>query len=87
MGKAAVLLGAGRERKEDDIDMTAGIRFYQKTGAKVSKGDVLATVYTSKLEKADAALAKLKESYLISGRKPEKPKAILGYFTKNGVVE
>lgn len=86
-GKAAVLLGAGRERKEDEIDMTAGIRFYQKTGAKVSKGDILATVYTSENSRADAALEKLKASYQISGTKPEQPKAILGYVTKNGVVE
>lgn len=86
-GKASVLLGAGRKKKEDQIDMTAGIRFYHKTGDKVSKGDVLATVYTSENEKADDALVKLKESYQISSCKPKQPKAILGYVTKNGVVE
>lgn len=86
-GKASVLLGAGRKTKEDQIDMTAGIRFYHKTGDKISKGDILATVYTSDIEKADAALAKLKESYQISSNKPEQPRAILGYLTKNGVVE
>lgn len=31
-GKAAVLLGAGREVKDDPIDMTAGIQFNKKTG-------------------------------------------------------
>lgn len=86
-GKVSVLLGAGRETKEDQIDMTAGIRFYHKTGDKISKGDLLATVYTSEFEKAEAALEKLKESYQISSCKPEQPKAILGYVTKNGVVE
>lgn len=86
-GKASVLLGAGRETKEDQIDMTAGIRFYHKTGDKILKGDILAAVYTSEIEKADAALEKLKKSYLISSGKPEQPKAILGYVTKNGVVE
>lgn len=86
-GKASVLLGAGRKTKEDQIDMTAGIRFYHKTGDKISKGDILATVYTSEIEKADAALAKLKESYQISSDKPIQPKAILGYVTKNGVEE
>lgn len=86
-GKVSVLLGAGRETKEDQIDMTAGIRFYHKTGDNISKGDLLATVYTSEFEKAEAALEKLKESYQISSCKPEQPKAILGYVTKNGVVE
>ncbi len=86
-GKAAVLLGAGRERKEDTIDMTAGIRFYRKTGTRVSKGDLLATVYTSEEKKADMAIEKLRECYQISGIKPQQPRAILGYVTKNGVAE
>ncbi|MCM1234970.1 MAG: thymidine phosphorylase [Ruminococcus flavefaciens] len=86
-GKAAVLLGAGREKKEDHIDMTAGIRFYQKTGAKVSKGEILATVYASEERRADLAIEKLKKCYQISDIEPQQPKAILGYVTKNGVVE
>lgn len=85
-GKAAVLLGAGREVKEDDIDMTAGIRFYKKTGAPVAKGDILATVYTSEQSKAKQALRKLKESYQITGQNVAEPQAILGYVTKNGVI-
>lgn len=86
-GKAAVLLGAGREVKEDVIDMTAGIRFYKKTGDRVIKGDVLATVYTSETAKANQALQKLKSCYQISQREAAYPKAVLGYVTKNGVVE
>lgn len=86
-GKTAVLLGAGREIKEDTIDMTAGIRFYKKTGDQVAKGDVLATVYTSEMTKADQALQKLKACYQISETEITYPKAILGYVTKNGVVQ
>ena len=37
-GKAAVLLGAGREVKDDPIDMTAGIQFNKKTGDAVKQG-------------------------------------------------
>lgn len=84
-GKAAVLAGAGREVKEDSIDMTAGIRFYQKTGAKVAKGDVLATVYSSEEAKAEAALEKVKTAYKISSNPGEPQKAVLAYVTKNGV--
>lgn len=84
-GKAAVILGAGREVKEDNIDMTAGIEFYKKTGDAVAKGDVLATVYTSEEERANSALDKLKQCYQLSGQRAAKQKAVLGYVTKNGV--
>ena len=48
LGIAAMQLGAGRERKEDIIDMSAGIILNKKVGDKVEKGDVLATLYTDK---------------------------------------
>lgn len=84
-GKAAVLSGAGREVKEDVIDMMAGIRFYKKAGAKIAKGDILATVYSSDESKAGAALEKIKAAYQISNHPGEIQKEILAYVTKNGV--
>ena len=48
IGICASLTGAGRENKNDTIDLSAGIRLYYKTGDHVKKGDILATVYTSK---------------------------------------
>ncbi len=47
IGGAAVLLGAGRSKKEDDIDHSAGIIVSKKTGDAVAKGQVLATLYTN----------------------------------------
>lgn len=41
IGKASVMLGAGRLKKGDDIDYGAGISFYRKVGDKVSRGDVI----------------------------------------------
>ena len=49
-GKAAVLLGAGREVKDDPIDMTAGIQFNKKTGDAVKQGDIVAIAYSSSKE-------------------------------------
>lgn len=48
IGVAAMQLGAGRERKEDLIDTSAGIVLNKKVGDKVEKGEVLATIYTDK---------------------------------------
>ncbi|MBR5411317.1 MAG: thymidine phosphorylase [Clostridia bacterium] len=47
LGLLCVELGAGRRRKEDAIDFSAGLILNAKTGDKVQKGDLLATAYTS----------------------------------------
>ena len=46
IGISAVILGAGREKKEDTIDMSAGIILNKKTGDKVTNGDTIATLYS-----------------------------------------
>ena len=48
IGTAAMILGAGRKTADDVIDILAGIKLYKKTGDKVNKGDVIATLYTEK---------------------------------------
>lgn len=48
IGISSVILGAGRESKEDSIDFSAGIVLNKKTGDAVKKGDVLATLYTDR---------------------------------------
>lgn len=56
IGIASVILGAGREKKEDAIDFSAGIILEKKTCDKVEKGDTLAVFYTndkSKIEEAE----------------------------------
>lgn len=47
IGIIACKLGAGREKKEDSIDFTAGIILHKKTGDRVNKGESLATLYTN----------------------------------------
>ena len=42
IGTAALLLGAGRERKEDDVDPAVGIAVEVKTGDEVTAGQALA---------------------------------------------
>ncbi len=42
-----MLLGAGRATKDDHIDLGAGLVLQVKRGDQVSRGDVLATLYTS----------------------------------------
>lgn len=46
IGIASVILGAGREKKGDPIDPSAGIVLKKKTGDYVKKGEPLAVFYT-----------------------------------------
>ena len=77
-GTAALLLGAGRNRKEDVIDPTAGILLRAKTGDAVKAGQVIATLYTSRTELINAAARKLLDSTCIAAVKPEPRPLILG---------
>jgi thymidine phosphorylase len=45
IGTACVILGGGRERKEDAVDPAVGIVLHKKVGDRVSSGDPLATIY------------------------------------------
>ena len=47
IGESAMLLGAGRESKDDIIDLGVGIEIVKKVGDKVNKGDVLAYLFSN----------------------------------------
>ncbi|MDO8548872.1 MAG: thymidine phosphorylase [Ignavibacteria bacterium] len=47
LGMAAIELGAGRMKKEDKIDPTAGIIFNYKIGDKIENGNVLAEIFSN----------------------------------------
>ena len=45
IGTACVILGGGRERKEDSVDPAVGIVLHKKVGDAISAGEPLATIY------------------------------------------
>lgn len=47
VGSVCVSLGAGRQKKEDSVDASAGIIIEKKTGDFVEKGETLATLFCS----------------------------------------
>lgn len=79
-GKAAVLLGAGREVKDDPIDMTAGIQFNKKTGDAVKQGDIVAIAYSSSKEKLQHGVQKISDIYDIVDKRPQVVPEIIGYI-------
>lgn len=76
VGIASVILGAGREKKGDPIDPSAGIILKKKTGDSVSKGDVLATFYTGDETRIDVAKREFLDALIFGNEKPSKQKLI-----------
>jgi pyrimidine-nucleoside phosphorylase len=48
IGIASLKAGAGREKKEDEVDYKAGIRLLKKEGDEVKKGDPISLIYTKR---------------------------------------
>ena len=63
---ACKLLGAGREKKTDIIDYSAGVYLNKIYSEHVNKGDVLATLYANDESKLEMAQEFLKTAYTIS---------------------
>lgn len=69
VGVAAMLLGAGRATKDDQLDFAAGITLEKKVGDRVEVGDVIA-VLRSNIEDMSNAVERLDHAYAIGSTKP-----------------
>ena len=65
IGKLSVYLGAGRIKKEDNIDYAVGIEINKKISDRVNLGEVIAIIHTNDKEKAKEAENKIQEIYEI----------------------
>jgi pyrimidine-nucleoside phosphorylase len=66
IGTACVILGGGRERKEDSVDPAVGIVVHKKIGDDVAIGESLCTVHCHSDAQAARAKTLLQESYQIA---------------------
>lgn len=82
-GMAAVLLGAGRDRKEDAVQPDAGIVLCKKTGDSVKCGDTLAVLHTSCQERLQAAKDRLLTCYQIGPVCPVVSPHIFSYISSS----
>ena len=65
IGNASMILGGGRLRKEDDIDLSVGVILEKKIGSKVVKGERVATLIGHNDERMDTAVSRVREAVLI----------------------
>ncbi len=77
IGKAAMIIGAGRATKEDVIDHAVGIKILKKVGEKVEKGEKIAEIYFNDSKNVEESKNMILDAYIISNNKVEEPKAIL----------
>ncbi|WP_214802456.1 MULTISPECIES: pyrimidine-nucleoside phosphorylase [unclassified Exiguobacterium] len=69
VGVAAMLLGAGRATKDDQLDFAAGITLEKKVGDKVEAGEVIAVLRSNK-EDMTSALERMDHAYTIGATEP-----------------
>ncbi len=75
IGITAMLLGAGRQKKGDRIDFSAGVTMVKKVGDKVNVGDVLCILHTNMEDQQEVSEAS-KKAYSFSDMKPKPSKYI-----------
>ncbi len=76
IGVAAMLLGAGRADKDDEIDLSVGIILKKKIGDSVQKGDVLAVIH-SNTEEVQQSMTLL-QNHIIIGDEAVLPPKLIG---------
>ena len=76
IGRAGVMLGAGRLRKDDIIDYAAGIVIHRKHGDYVSAGEPLATMCYNRPPMLEDAAILLENAWRISRKRPQPLKLI-----------
>ena len=71
IGNAAKLLGAGREHKTDELDLSVGIVMKVRVGEKVKMGDVLCTLHAGDKSDVNGAFSLMCRSIVVGPEKPE----------------
>ncbi len=69
IGKASMILGGGRQTKDDKIDLSVGLEVYKKIGDYVNKGDVIAKIFSNNPKKTQEAERIITAAYEFSENK------------------
>jgi thymidine phosphorylase len=72
IGTACVILGGGRERKEDSVDPGVGIALHKKVGDRVAAGEAIATIHYNAEVQAARARQLIEASCTIMDAAPPK---------------
>lgn len=84
IGTACVILGGGRERKEDSVDPAVGIVLHKKVGDRVAAGEALATICYNEETRGARARQLIETSCEVGDSAPAKRPLIHGVIGKSG---
>jgi pyrimidine-nucleoside phosphorylase len=87
LGRTALKLGAGRQTKEDRIDLAVGIRLRGKIGDYFQRGEPVATVLANDQEKLKWAAGEVEAALKLTPERVERPRVIYARITRAGVEE
>ncbi|UHA72910.1 pyrimidine-nucleoside phosphorylase [Paenibacillus sp. 481] len=85
VGVAAMLLGAGRETKESQIDLAVGLDLRKKVGDKVNVGDTLAILHVNDTKRVEEAKDRIIKAYELSQADVAAKPLVYAIVTKDGV--
>jgi pyrimidine-nucleoside phosphorylase/thymidine phosphorylase len=77
IGRAAMMIGAGRDRKEDQIDPAVGVILEVKPGHRVETDSVLCRLYYTREDHVEEAAQLVEDAFRISNQPPEEYDLIL----------
>ena len=77
IGKAAMIIGAGRATKYDKIDHSVGIKIFKKVGDKVEKGEKLAEIYYNDEKNLKNSKEMLLDAYVLQNEKVSGQKVVI----------
>jgi pyrimidine-nucleoside phosphorylase len=84
VGQASMLLGAGRDKVDDDIDPGAGIVINKKPGDAVRTGDVILSLIYNDRRRVDQAIELAESALEIGPTAPAPQPLILAWVHRNG---
>ena len=81
LGIASNLLGAGRFKKEDEVDPAAGLEFVHKTGDQVKAGEPLLYMHVNDETRLEQARAKIQAAIRVEDARPAAVPHVAGTIT------
>jgi pyrimidine-nucleoside phosphorylase len=86
VGLSAIELGAGRIRKEEKVDPSAGFVIEASVGARVRAGDPLVTVHARSRDLVDRVTPRIRAAWKLSDREVQRPPHILARVATDGIT-
>ncbi|HJU41251.1 MAG TPA: thymidine phosphorylase [Vicinamibacterales bacterium] len=84
VGRTAVALGAGRDKKGDQVDLSAGILLHKKPGDAIAANEPVMELRFNETSRLDAALALASQAVAIGDRQQAPPPLVMGWVHEHG---